>query len=189
MSQLDSTNAGGIYEEKPGSNIYTAMLGIAFLALCTASAMLAMELSAYDFDTKGETARKATPRSVEALRAEQQALNAPVEEAATDLGTGVDASAPAATPAAPATTPAAPAVGAGGFGAMPATTPAAPAAGAPAVGAPAVGAPAVGAPAVGAPAVGAPAGAAPATPATPAAPGAAAPGAAAPTTPATPGTM
>ena len=187
MSQLDSTNAGGIYEEKPGSNIYTAMLGIAFLALCTASAMLAMELSAYDFDTKGETARKATPRSVEALRAEQQALNAPVEEAATDLGTGVDASAPAATPAAPATTPAtpaAPAVGAGGFGAMPATTPAAPAAGAPAVGAPAVGAPAVGAPAVGAPA-----GAAPATPATPAAPGAAAPGAAAPTTPATPGTM
>lgn len=187
MSQLDSTNAGGIYEEKPGSNIYTAMLGIAFLALCTASAMLAMELSAYDFDTKGETARKATPRSVEALRAEQQALTAPVEEAATDLGTGADASAPAATPAAPATTPAtpaAPAVGAGGFGAMPATTPAAPAAGAPAVGAPAVGAPAVGAPAVGAPA-----GAAPATPATPPAPGAAAPGAAAPTTPATPGTM
>ena len=44
MSQLDSTNPGGIYEEKPRSNIYTAMLAVAFVALCFASTMLALEL-------------------------------------------------------------------------------------------------------------------------------------------------
>lgn len=53
MSQLDSTNApGGIYEEKPRSNIYTAMLAVSLVALAFASAMLAMELKEYDFETK-----------------------------------------------------------------------------------------------------------------------------------------
>lgn len=53
MSQLDSTNApGGIYEEKPRSNIYTAMLAVSLVALIFASAMLAMELKEYNFETK-----------------------------------------------------------------------------------------------------------------------------------------
>lgn len=57
MSQPDLTNEpGGIYEERPGSNIYTAMLGVAFVALCFASAMLAMELSEYNWDWKANDA-------------------------------------------------------------------------------------------------------------------------------------
>lgn len=57
MSQPDLTNeAGGIYEERPRSNIYTAMLGVAFVALCFASTMLAMELSEYDWDWKASDA-------------------------------------------------------------------------------------------------------------------------------------
>jgi hypothetical protein len=55
VSQLDSTNApGGIYEEKPRSNIYTAMLAVAFVALAFASAMLALELKEYNFDWKAQ---------------------------------------------------------------------------------------------------------------------------------------
>lgn len=55
MSQLDSTNAGGgIYEEKPRSNIYTAMLAVAFVALCFASTMLALELKEYNFEWQGK---------------------------------------------------------------------------------------------------------------------------------------
>ena len=58
MSQLDSTNEpGGIYEEKPRSNIYTAMLGVAFVALCFATTMLAMELKEYDWDWKAADAK------------------------------------------------------------------------------------------------------------------------------------
>lgn len=53
MSQLDSTNApGGIYEEKPRSNIYTAMLAVSLVALIFACAMLSMELKEYNFETK-----------------------------------------------------------------------------------------------------------------------------------------
>jgi hypothetical protein len=60
VSQLDSTNApGGIYEEKPRSNIYTAMLAVAFVALCFATAMLAMELKEYNFDYKAADAPSA----------------------------------------------------------------------------------------------------------------------------------
>jgi hypothetical protein len=55
VSQLDSTNAGGgIYEEKPRSNIYTAMLAVAFVALAFASTMLALELKEYNFEYKGQ---------------------------------------------------------------------------------------------------------------------------------------
>ena len=64
MSQLDSTNEpGGIYEEKPRSNIYTAMLGVAFVALCFASAMLAMELKEYNWDWKADDAKTLTTGS------------------------------------------------------------------------------------------------------------------------------
>ena len=60
MSQLDSTNEpGGIYEEKPRSNIYTAMLAIAFVALSFASALLAMELAEYQWDWKAADAPNA----------------------------------------------------------------------------------------------------------------------------------
>ncbi len=59
MSQLDSTNPGGIYEEKPRSNIYTAMLAVAFVALCFASTMLALELKEYNFDWKAENVPQA----------------------------------------------------------------------------------------------------------------------------------
>ena len=64
MSQLDSTNEpGGIYEEKPRSNIYTAMLGVAFVALCFASIMLAMELKEYNWDWKADDAKTLTTGS------------------------------------------------------------------------------------------------------------------------------
>lgn len=64
MSQLDSTNEpGGIYEERPRSNIYTAMLGVAFVALCFASTMLAMELSEYNWDWKATDAPSAPAAS------------------------------------------------------------------------------------------------------------------------------
>ena len=53
MSQLDSTNEpGGIYEERPRSNIYTAMLGVALVALIFATVMMSMELSEYGWDLK-----------------------------------------------------------------------------------------------------------------------------------------
>jgi len=62
VSQLDSTNdPGGIYEEKPRSNIYTAMLAVSFVALCFATAMLAMELSEYNWDYKAADARTLNP--------------------------------------------------------------------------------------------------------------------------------
>lgn len=63
MSLPDSTNEGGIYEEKPRSNIYTAMLGVAFVALAFASAMLAMELKEYNWDWKAEDAKTLTTAS------------------------------------------------------------------------------------------------------------------------------
>lgn len=55
MSQLDSTNVGGIYEEKPGSNT-RALLGIAWR--CAATVLLSMELQDYEFDTKAANAKK-----------------------------------------------------------------------------------------------------------------------------------
>jgi hypothetical protein len=58
VSQLDSINEpGGIYEEKPRSNIYTAMLAVAFVALAFASAMLALELKEYNWDWKAADAK------------------------------------------------------------------------------------------------------------------------------------
>jgi hypothetical protein len=58
MSQPDSlSNPGGIYEERPRSNVYTAMLGVSLVALILASAMLAWELSVYNWDYKGEAAK------------------------------------------------------------------------------------------------------------------------------------
>jgi hypothetical protein len=64
VSQLDSTNEpGGIYEEKPRSNIYTAMLAVAFVSLCFASTMLAMELKEYNWDWKAEDAKTLTTAS------------------------------------------------------------------------------------------------------------------------------
>jgi hypothetical protein len=54
MSQPDSLSSPGGYEEqKPASNIYTAMLGVALVALILTSAILAWELNQYDFDYKG----------------------------------------------------------------------------------------------------------------------------------------
>jgi hypothetical protein len=62
VSQLDSTNEpGGIYEERPRSNIYTAMLAVAFVAMAFASAMLAMELKEYNWDWKATDAPKNAP--------------------------------------------------------------------------------------------------------------------------------
>ena len=55
MSQPDSIE--GIYEEKPKSNVYTAMLGLSFGALCLASAMLALELKDYQYDFKAQNAK------------------------------------------------------------------------------------------------------------------------------------
>jgi hypothetical protein len=57
MSQPDLTNPGGIYEERPGSNVYTAMLGVSLVALILASVLLSLELNEYKFDYKGEAAR------------------------------------------------------------------------------------------------------------------------------------
>ncbi len=155
MSQLDSTNVGGIYEEKPGSNIYTALLGISFMALCAATALLSMELQDYEFDTKAANAKKVVVPT-QGKMPEPKAV-----EGATD-GTDPNAVAPdvsvpdpnAAAPAMPAAAPT-----------DPSAVPAAPAAtGAPVVPAPVVPAPGAAAPAVpgAAPAV---PGAAPATPA------------------------
>ncbi|MBN8628422.1 MAG: hypothetical protein J0M17_23330, partial [Planctomycetes bacterium] len=79
MSQPDLTS-GGIYEERPRSNIYTAMLGIAFLALCAASALLAMELQAYDFDAKAAT--KVSVPTVAPVRTPEPT----VDETSTDAG-------------------------------------------------------------------------------------------------------
>ncbi len=163
MSQLDSTNVGGIYEEKPGSNIYTALLGIAFMALRAATALLSMELQDYEFDTKAANAKKVV------VPTQGRLPEPPAVEGATD-GTDPNAvapdvsvpdpnaAAPAATPADPAAMPAAP----GAAPAVPGTAaPAVPGATtAPVVPAPAVPAPAV--PGAAAPAV---PGAAPAAPA------------------------
>ena len=54
MSQPDSLSSPGGYEEqKPASNIYTAMLGVALVALILTSAILAWQLDKYGFDYKG----------------------------------------------------------------------------------------------------------------------------------------
>ena len=61
MSQPDLTNEqGGIYEEKPRSNIYTAMLAVAFVALAFASTMLALELKEYNWDYKAADSKTLT---------------------------------------------------------------------------------------------------------------------------------
>lgn len=157
MSQLDSTNVGGIYEEKPGSNIYTALLGISFMALCAASALLAMELQDYEFDTKAATAKKVViptqgrmpePKAVEGATdgADPNAVPPAPDVSVPDPNAAAPA-APAAAPVDPNAAPAAPAAPA----VMPADPNAAPAA------------PGVPAPVVPAPA--APGAAAPATPA------------------------
>ncbi|MBA4016892.1 MAG: hypothetical protein C0483_06880 [Pirellula sp.] len=124
MSQLDSTNVGGIYEEKPGSNIYTALLGIAFMALCVASALLAMELQDYEFDTKAVNAKKVV------VPTQGRLPTPPVVEGAPADGTDPNAVVPDVTPPDPNAAPAAPAAAPVDPNAMPAApgAPAAPAA-------------------------------------------------------------
>ena len=130
MSQLDSTNVGGIYEEKPGSNIYTALLGIAFMALCAATALLSMELQDYEFDTKAANAKKVV------VPTQGRLPEPPAVEGATD-GTDPNAVAPdvsvpdpnAAAPAVPAAAPTDPSA----MPAAPGAAPAVPGAAAPAV--------------------------------------------------------
>jgi hypothetical protein len=61
MSQPSSLDSpGGIYEERPRSNVYTAMLGVSLVAMILASALLAMELNVYKFDYKGEQVKSIT---------------------------------------------------------------------------------------------------------------------------------
>ncbi len=131
MSQLDSTNVGGIYEEKPGSNIYTALLGIAFMALCAATALLSMELQDYEFDTKAANAKKVV------VPTQGRLPEPPAVEGESTDGTDPNAVAPdvsvpdpnAAAPAVPAAAPTDPSA----MPAAPGVAPAVPGAAAPAV--------------------------------------------------------
>jgi hypothetical protein len=102
MSQTDLTNPGGIYEERPRSNVYTAMLGVALVAMILASALLALELKRYEFDYKGERAKAATVESLPAKAA-------PAADAGTQPPTPSDSATPPA-PAAGASPTAAPPV-------------------------------------------------------------------------------
>lgn len=73
MSQPDLIN-GGLYEEKPSSTIYTACLGISFLALCIVSWLLSLEMKAYDNDFKGlEAKRMVVPTEAPPLETEAPA--------------------------------------------------------------------------------------------------------------------
>ena len=55
MSPQDSTKGSFISR----INIYTVLLGVAFLAMCIACALLAMELGRYNWDVKAQKAPRA----------------------------------------------------------------------------------------------------------------------------------
>jgi hypothetical protein len=57
VSPPDSTEKGSFLSR---FNIYTVLLGMAFLALCIACALLALELNRYNWDTKAQKAPRAT---------------------------------------------------------------------------------------------------------------------------------
>lgn len=58
MSAADSTDAGrGVYVPKPKADIYTVMLSISLGAIVFAIILLILELTAFDWDIKGEGAR------------------------------------------------------------------------------------------------------------------------------------
>jgi len=145
MSQPDSLgNPGGIYEERPRSNVYTAMLGVSLVALILASAMLGVELSKYKWDYKGDAVKAVQLRAPVAAPPRGVLPAAAVDDTSGDAATPAAPvatpsvpAAPAATPSAPAATPSVPAVPAinpvvpgaptatGATPAVPAATPAA----------------------------------------------------------------
>lgn len=57
MSQPQSTDKGGVKVAKPRPDIYTVLLGISLAAILLAILCLCMELSRYNWDTKGTTVR------------------------------------------------------------------------------------------------------------------------------------
>lgn len=57
MSLPDSIEPGYESEPRPQSNIYTAMLGLSFVALCVTIMMLSLEMKAYKYDFKAQNAR------------------------------------------------------------------------------------------------------------------------------------
>ena len=64
MSAADSTDAGrGVYVPKPKADIYTVMLGISLGAIVFAIILLILELSAFNWDIKGEGARLSMNRN------------------------------------------------------------------------------------------------------------------------------
>jgi len=98
VSQPDLIN--GLYEEKPRSSIYTAMLGIALVSLIIAAYLLYLEMDVYKFDFKAAEAKKVTVP----LKAEYPEAPAP-EATATEGETppeGDPAATPSATPSATA---------------------------------------------------------------------------------------
>lgn len=58
MSLPDSTDPGrGFVVQKPKANVYTALLGIALLAILMAIMFLCMEMSRYNWDFKAAGAK------------------------------------------------------------------------------------------------------------------------------------
>jgi hypothetical protein len=94
----------GIYDEKPRSNIYTAMLGVAFLSLCVATFLLSLEMSYFENDFKAAKPKaivvpiRYEPK-VEATEETPPADGPGATETAT-ADSGAPAAAPSATPAA-----------------------------------------------------------------------------------------
>jgi hypothetical protein len=112
MSQPDSLgNPGGIYEEKPRSNVYTAMLGVSLVAMIIASGLLAQELNKYDFDYKGAAVKSVRIREASELMSAPVATPTEPAEAEPAAEPAATAAVPAATPAVPAPTPAVPGAG------------------------------------------------------------------------------
>lgn len=96
MSQPDLIN--GLYEEKPRSSIYTAMLGIALVSLIIAAYLLYLEMEVYQFDFKAAEAKKvAVP-----LKAEYPEAAAPETTTEEVPPEGDPAATPSATPSATA---------------------------------------------------------------------------------------
>jgi hypothetical protein len=56
VSPQDSTERGSLLSR---INVYTVLLGIAFLALCIGCLLLALELGRYNWDTKAQKAPRA----------------------------------------------------------------------------------------------------------------------------------
>jgi hypothetical protein len=56
VSPQDSTKGSFISR----INVYTVLLGVAFLAMCVACLLLALELGRYNWDTKAQKAPRAT---------------------------------------------------------------------------------------------------------------------------------